>query len=141
MWCLAAWGVFDEASDGRAGGSGVQRHFVDIQAQGGESRGWIVLGPDAGRAGPGGDRVQLLAGLPQRNDGDLTGLGVGEQVIALEPGQLPSAGQLLLSQANGPVEPLTPGLGGDHAREHHTPSGWHGYAYVQATRATAGAQG
>src|SRR5579872_6988309 len=102
----------------------MHRDFVGFQVLCRESRRrWIVLFPDAGWPCPGCDCVHLFAGLPQRDDDELAGLGVGEQVIAFEPGHLAGAGQLLLGKADGAVESLGPGLGCDHAREHHSPSG------------------
>src|ERR1700722_16692370 len=116
-----------------ARGSGVPRDFVGLQVQCRESRRRNVLVPDAGRSCPGGDCIHLLAGLPQRDDDELAGLGVGEQVIAFEPGLLAGAGQLLLEKADSAVESPGPGLGCDHAREHRSPSALRSGDYVQHT--------
>src|SRR3984885_7728771 len=98
----------------RACRSDVHDDFVGFQVLCRESRRrWIVLFPDAGRSCPDCDGVHLLAGFPQRNDDDLAGLGVGEQVITFEPGHLAGAGQLLLGQSDGAVESLGPCLGCD----------------------------
>src|ERR1700691_2621062 len=104
-------------------GSDVDRDLVGFQVLWRESRRWIVLFPYAGWPCPRCDCLHLLAGLPQRDDDELAGLGVGEQVIAFEPGLLTGAGQLLLGKADGAVETLGSCLGCDHAREHRSPSG------------------
>lgn len=87
-------------TEARRRGSGLHRDFVGFELQRRQPRGGGGLVLDA--AG------HLLAGVPQRDSYDLAGLGVGEQVEALEPGLLAGAGKLLLDAADEVIEPLSP---------------------------------
>jgi hypothetical protein len=72
---------------------------------------------DAGRRAS-SDLLHVLAGLPERDVDELSGLIVGEQVEAPKPRPLAGGGELLLGKTDDGVEPFCSCLGGDHAREH-----------------------
>ena len=62
------------------------------------------------------NRVHLLAGLPQRDEADPTGVGIGEKVEALNPGWRRGAGELLLDNADGMVESFGTFLASDDGK-------------------------
>jgi hypothetical protein len=67
-----------------------------------------LVARDAGRRADGNGRLHFLAGLPQRDDDELAGFVVGEEVEAAKPRPPLGTGDLVLGETDNSSNPSAP---------------------------------